>query len=360
MSTKLLLVTSLLLSTAYADANAAPAETVEVALDAGVKLGGCAVGDVLPDHPGLEIVAVAVDGRVFLAYDDEGTWVSREIGRAGGELIQCAIGDVHPDRPGNEIVAVGMKSGSEEDDGPGAAVVFWAQRNGDADAGEVGFEHEVVTEDAALLHGVCIADLDPARDGDEALLVGFSESAMLLEYEDGGFTTRTVADLPGAGKNAVGFDGGAAVACMDGSVVHVRGDRDGGFTTTVLDEAEAGAARIGAAGKTLVVAYDDGTLALFADGRREEIHRDSDKLRGAVLAELDPSAAGMEAATGGYSKQLVRLTRDGDAWKATVVHQDAARIHHVAAGDVTPRAPGAEIVACGYSGRVIVVLRRDG
>ncbi len=319
----------------------------EVALDAGAKLGGCAIGDVLPDRPGDEIVAVAVDGRILVAYDDDGTWRSEVAGQGGGELIQCAIGDLRPDKPGDEIVAVGMKTGGEDDGGPGAAVVAW--REGD------GWAHEVVAEDAALLHGVCVADLDPNRPGVEALLVGFTNTAILLSFDDGAFSTRVVADLPGAGKNAVAHAGGAAVACNDGSVVLVAADGGGTFSASVLERAPAGAARIGAADGTLVVAYDDGSLGLLRDGAREVIHDEPQKLRGAVLADLDPDVPGLEVATGGYGATVSLLERRDGAWTAKVVHRDDAKIHHVAAGDVSPRGEGLELVACGYSGKVFVI-----
>lgn len=340
----------LVLLTATACGSTAPTgPSVEFAFDAGAKLGGCAVGDVLPDRPGQEIVAVASDGRVFLVFDDDGVWRSEVVGQAGGELIQCAIGDLRRDRPGNEIVAVGMEVGGEDDGGAGAAVVFWSEGDG--------WSQEVVCVDGALLHGVCVADLDAAHAGDEALLVGFTNAAILLEHdEEDGFTTRAIADLPGAGKNAVGFDGGAAVACTDGSVVHVRAGDGGAFEATTLDLAPAGAARLGAADGTLVVAYDDGTLGLLVDGEREVIHREADKLRGAVLADLDPAVPGLEAATGGYSNTITVLVRHDGAWRPRVVHRDPARIHHVVAGDVTARGDGLELVACGYSGKVVVIL----
>lgn len=130
-----------------------------------------------------------------------------------------------------------------------------------------------------------------------------------------------------------------------------------GWSSAILDEAPAGLARLGTDGARVVAARDDGSLGLLAAGRRTDIYREEAKLRGAVLADLDPSAAGLEAATGGYRNKLVVLYEEKGGWRAETVFVDTDAIHHVAAGELLDEGPGAELVACGHSRRVVVVRR---
>lgn len=326
----------------------------EVALDVGTKLGGCAVGELLPDRPGAEIAVVAGTGQAFVVHRAEGgeAWASERVASLPGEMIQCAIGDLVAERAGAELALVGMKQGSEDDGGAGAAYVAWRSADG--------WRCELVFEDAALIHGVCAADLMPERAGDELLLVGFSREAHVAWREGGAWRVEPAGRLPGPGKNAVPFRGGAAVACADGTVVHVV-RRDGAWAADAIDRIDAGRARLASDGERLLVASDDGGLDLLTPGpdgwRRERLHRSQSKLRGAVLADLDPDVPGVEAATAGYDQRLLVLTHRGEAWLAETAYEDDARFHHLAAGDVLPDVPGLELASCGYSGRVVVVHR---
>ena len=79
-----------------------------VLLDPASKLSGVAIGDLLPDRPGSEIVAVGTDHRMHLIWRDGGTWTSEVIATTPGEMIQVAVGAQDPDLPGDEIGAVGV------------------------------------------------------------------------------------------------------------------------------------------------------------------------------------------------------------------------------------------------------------
>lgn len=319
----------------------------ETALDAGTKLGGCAVGDVDPDRKGDEIAVVAGDGSVYLVHAGEDGWVQQKIGAAQGEMIQCAIGDADPARPGLEVVAVGMKAGKEDDAGAGAAYI--ASKRSD------GWSFDLLFEDSALIHGVCVGDIDPQRDGEEVLLVGFSRRATLAWRDGDSWQTEVVGELPGDGKNALPYQGGAAVVCNDGAVVLIARE-NGAWTVTELDRAEAGQARIGTDGERLIVARDDGALAILTAGEREEIHKESSKLRGAVLADLDPNRPGIEAATAGYGNTVTLLHLEGDTWQPRILFQDSGKLHHLAAGRITQDG-SIGLVTCGYSGLLTVIRR---
>jgi len=312
--------------------------SVEIAFQGPSKLGGCAVGDLDPSRPGEEIAVLASSGDVFLVARSDAGWASRRIFRAPGELIQCAIGDVDPSCPGLELVAVGIAEGGEDDGGSGAAYVLWLD--------DEGWHGEKVFEDEALLHGVCVL-------GRAAFVTGYSETVHRITREGDRFRVAKAADLPGAGKSAVPTPLGIVVACTDGSLVVVAPDGEG-FVTRAFDRREAGRARLGTGDGRLIACDDDGTLSIVAEGGRTEIHRERTKLRGAVLADLDPASPGLEAATAGYSGWVTVLYPEGDGWKARPIFRDTDRLHHLAAGDLDG-SPGDELVTCGFSGRLVVI-----
>lgn len=319
---------------------------VEVVLEAGEKLGGCAAGDVLadPDHPGPELVAVSGSGTVYVAWraGGRGGWQHRRVYQASGEAIQCAAGDADPTSPGAEIVAVGMASGSESSDGRGAVYLIRRQAGG--------WQGSKIFEDTRLLHGACIT-----QDG--IFVIGFSRKVFQLTRSgDGSWSSEAVGELPGAGKTCVETRDGIAIACNDGSLVQLS-KVDGRWRTSVLDTRSQGRARVGTDGERVIVADDDGTLSIVSAAGRKEIHREHKKLRGAVLAELDPSAPGLEAACAGYEHKITVLGNDAGRWRQLFTHEEPDRLHHLVAVDLDGR-PGLELVACGYAGRLVVLSRR--
>jgi hypothetical protein len=347
MKTPLLLLALTLL--ALPDPAAAQAGNpwfAEDILQAPDKLGGCAVGDLDADHPGNEVVAVCATGEVFVARPYGKRWVAERMLQLPGEMIQCAIGDADPARAGNELVAVGMASGTEDSGGAGRAVLLWR--------GAAGWETRTLLDDDALLHACAVTDLDPGRPGNEVVLGGFSKKLWMLS--GGGAEREVVATLPGPIKSIVPFQGGVAVACADGSLLHFARRAEGsGWTTRVLQLADAGQARLGASGDALLTARDDGELVLFrGENEPATIHRERSKLRGAVLADLDPEHPGLEAATGGYANRLTVLYQEDGIWYGETVFTDTDRFHHLAWGELYEASPGPEVVACGYSGRLIL------
>lgn len=315
--------------------------TAEIAVRAGEKLGGCAAGDLIPERPGNELAIVGASGKVWVAYRDGDVWVSEVVTQTPGEMIQCAVGDLDPRRPGDELIVVGMAEGTESSGGSGAAYLV-------AREGGLWASHQLL-RDPALLHGVCITD-------GRAFAVGFSKAVFAIEPQGDGFACRPIAELPGAGKTCVPTQDGIAIACNDGSLVLVRGGPET-FAAETIDQRSAGRARVGTDGVRIIVADDDGTLSIVGSGERQEIYKENDKLRGAVLADLDPQAAGLEAACAGYACRLSLLEFDDGAWRAETLYESSDRFHHLIAADVDGR-PGLELVAVGYAGDV-VVLRRD-
>ena len=323
-----------------------------IAFEAGQKLGGCAVGDVDPTHPGNEILAVAASGDVYVVRHDAQGWHGEVVATAGGEMIGCAIGDADPARPGLEAVVGGMRTGGEDSGGMGAAHLLYR--------GDDGWHLEPILDDTALVHGVCIGDVDPTHDGNEVVCVGFSRRATVLGRDGVGWKTLGSADLTSPGKNAVVFKGGAVVACAGGSLDCVSFD-DGAWSNESVPLGYGGLARVDASGEQILVACDDGGLQLVEFEGHRTIHKESQKLRGAALADLDPSVPGIEAATAGYGKTVTLLypPKAGETtWTPLTLWRDTEKLHHLAAGELLADGQGLELVAVGYSGRVIVAARR--
>ena len=314
--------------------------TTSVVLDAGEKLGGLAIGDADPSRVGTEIVAVSASGAVHVLSRKGDAWDAEVAFRAPGEMVQVAIGDVVSATPGPAIAAVGMLKGGEEDGGTGAA--WLVQR--------VGTEWRATRlfRSTALLHGVCIHEGNVFAAGYDGRLWRFA-------FRDGEWRHDELLELPGAGKAVLSTPRGVVVACTDGSLVLARRSGDA-FEAEVVDRRPAGRARLGRAGERLVVADDDGVLSIVEGGASSEVHREGDKLRGAVLADLVPEWPGLEAATAGYGRTVTVLREADGAWTGEVVLEDGEPFHHLAAGDLGTR-PGLDLAACGYSGRVFVIER---
>jgi len=286
-----------------------------------------------------------------IRHDAEG-WHGEVVASAGGEMISCAIGDADPSRPGLEAVVGGMRKGGEDSGGMGAAHLLYRD--------DAGWHLETIFDDTALVHGVCIGDVDPRHDGEEVVCVGFSLKATILGRYRAGWGTLGSADLTSPGKNAVVFNDGAVVACAGGSLDWLAFD-DGMWSSESAPFGYSGPARVDGQGEQILVACDDGSLQLAEFEGHETIYKENKKLRGAVLADLDPSVPGIEAATAGYEKKVTLLypPQAGETtWTAQTLWQDTEKLHHLAGGELLADGQGLELVAVGYSGRVIVASRR--
>ena len=316
-----------------------------VLLDTGSKLSGVAVGDLLPGVPGNEIVAVGTDHTMRLIWRDGEEWRDEIIATTPGEMIQVDVGDVDAGRPGDEIVAVGVATGGEDDPGAKGAAYYVTREDG-------AWKAVQVFEDTALLHGVCIK-----RSG--VWVTGYSNRIHLLGRQDAGLWSAHSATLPGPGRSIAPTAGGVVVACRDGSVVDVSLSGVVGPVPMLRDKRDVGRARVAAADPAALAADDDGTLTLLTavENRAPErvvLHKSADKLRGAVLADLDPASPGPEAATAGYDGTIRVFTHDGATWQGVVVARDTDRFHHLTSGAL-PGWDGIVLVGVNYSGKVTVV-----
>jgi hypothetical protein len=193
-------------------------------------------------------------------------------------------------------------------------------------------------------------------------VTGYDNAVHRLTLTAGSWTSERVATLPGAGKNAMMLGSEVIVTSTDGSVISIGKDGDT-WRSKTIDERGSGRSRLGTDGRRIIVSDDDGTLSVLTpsdDGdawSRQEIHREFELQRGAVLADLDPTTPGLEAATAGFEFKISLLREAGGSWWSKLLFRDTDRLHHLVAGDVDGR-PGLELIGCGYSGRVTVFRRR--
>ena len=314
-----------------------------VALQTTAKLGGCVVADLVAEQPGDEIAVVASTGLVSMVRRVGGGWVTERVCEMPGEMIQIAAGDLDPNLPGDELVFVGAKTGGEDDGGPGVAVYAWRQGGR--------WHHERILEDSKLLHGVAVGDFDSDRPGVEVMVAGYTHKAHLLGIGEGGWRKLAAIDVGAEAKGVAAGLGGAVVANADGSLVRLL-KRGSGWSSHVIARYPAPLARITANAGVVIVSSNDGVLRRYSSAGTIELYRSTDRLRGAVVVDLDPSVAGAEIATASYTGEVTVLV----AGEPRVVARDDDKFHHLAAGDLPGL--GTCLVGCGYSGRVLVIRRR--
>lgn len=350
------------------------------------RINGVACGELDPDSPGEEIVAVDRRGavRAFRRSGegfepmDLGPAVSRNM----GELVQVICADLVPSIPGDEIVAVGMFEGGEDDGGRGIVRVFARHPMASGDW----VEARLVTP--ALVHAVAAGDVEPSRPGQELVFAGYFGEARLL----GLVATEqwlSVEDLSGAhdlehqgnAKGACPTSGGFALACDDGGLVEFTRGEDGSLSLHGRRDLGATLARIAAfPGDGVVVCDNGGMLRLIERGAGGQLsgpvtglERADNRLRGAVVADLVPEDEGVEVATAGYDGMIRvvtlenveirsmdhpdRAARPGFMSSKRSVARDSAKLHHLTTGVIDGL--GLCLVSCGYSGSVLVIHRVD-
>ncbi len=319
----------------------------------GTKLGGCVLADFDPTKPGDELVVTASDGAIYylsqmkLDCPVNGEWATEKVFEAPGEMIQCAAGDLDPSSPGDELVVVGALSGGEDDGGPGAV---WLGR---LTGGTWAFEK--LLDDEALVHAVSIGELDSAHEGLELLVAGFTNEVHLLSLSGGHWDHQVVGTLNAPAKGAAIAAGKAFIACNDGALVQLEKGAQG-WSMTTLEQHPKALARITANEDSVLYSSNDGKLRLRRDGKSTVVYSSDDRLRGAVLYELDAEGEGLEFATAGYDGivAVISTTSEGER-KTSRIGGDGDRLHHLAVGEVLDL--GTVLVACGYSGTVIIFQR---
>jgi hypothetical protein len=331
--------------------------TATVLHAAETKLGGCATGDVLPEVPGDEVVAVAVNGDVHLCWRGAEGWEHAVIHTGAGELIQVAVGDLVPELPGAEILAGGMQEGDEDSGGPGRAVVL-CQRDASAPVAER-FEVLATWNPQALVHAALIADVDPGRDGLEGYFAGFDRALSGLEFTDVETVSAGQAGiLPSDAKGICAHDGAVYVSGSEGELW--RWTPGGDPAGEVVFQAEDGLARLAGGEHGVLASSNQGSLFLWDGAEARSIFTEPGgvKGRGAVQADLLPERSGIEAATAGYSGQVHLGRRHTGGWRFEAIHDDGEKLHHLAAGDLNLQVPGLELVCVGYSGRITLLERQ--
>jgi len=348
------------------------------------RINGVACGELDPNTPGEEIVAVDRRGAVRAFRRSGDGFESMDLGPAAsrnmGELVQVICADVVPSAPGDEIIAVGMFEGGEDDGGRGVVRVFARHPM----AGGDWVDARVVTP--ALVHAVAAGDVDPARPGLELVVAGYFGAARLLGLiaTDQWLAVDDLSAPHGLGhegnaKGACLTAGGFALACDDGGLTEFTRGEDGVLSVHGRRDLGAALARIAPfPGDGVVVCDNGGMLRVIErdaggqlNGPVTGLERADNRLRGAVVADLVPEDEGVEVATAGYDGVIrvvtlenveirwvdkpERAARPGFTSSKRSVARDSAKLHHLTVGEIDGL--GLCLVSCGYSGSVLVVHR---
>ena len=332
---------------------------------------GIAVGEVYADRPGLETVFVSRNGWVYLSYYDQtsSTWMTDQLWQSPGQLLSPAIGDLRPDKPGNEIIAVGLSYGTEDapQGGNGTATVLVRETLTSDWTPERAFTQPL------LVHGCDIGDVDPTIPGNEAVVTTFNKTAVLIWWDN---VTKTyqnsvifpdshnvrkvvIADIlperPGNELVAVSKSGNATLAYGN----HTNWTWSRVYTGDALARVAVGNIDPDDNLEIYLGSDTNKVIGLKRSGSTwtpQEIMVDSDKNRGVWIADVDPNVPGNELYSFGYSRRLVQITGSfSSGWSYKDLFLDTARGHEIRIGDLRTDIPGLEIAIVGYSGNVTIV-----
>ena len=334
----------------------------EVLLSTEAGMGGLAIGDLDPEMAGNEVAVVNGAGEVWLVGRNGQGWRPQRIRTGEGELIMCAIGDVDPRYDGNEFVAVGMVRGEESTSGQGQVLLI-RKNVGDWVA-------EAIFTDDHMLHGVAVGDVSARHDGNEIVACGFNHRATLLHPEESGWTPETIYVGNDRLKIALAADvlperaGLEALVCGADGKVMVLWENKLGWRHRLLFSDPVGQSRIAIGELGILVGGDKGKVTLCQrqgdQWSHEFLARDTAKIRGVVIADLDPDHPGEEQYACGYSGKVIQLVRgDRGYWKSRVVFTAERPLHHLVAGEFDPTHPGPELLTCGHGGRLTALHPRS-
>lgn len=269
-----------------------------VAFEAGFRVEALASGD-LAAHSGPELVAVG-EG-VALAWQAGEAWRVEVLDAGPGPLHGVLIGDVDPSQAGAEVVVVG-----ETPDGRGRAELLSWTAGG-------GWRRTRLCAPPQPLAAVALVD---------GTLCVAGQGALALRRHEGRWTSVELAKLPSPGLSLRAEGERLLVGCADGELLALTLGLGG--APRVLDQRVAARNALGGAAGHLVSADGDGTLSLLpktgASGLPErltrqdrvEVLRAQRALTGALMAELEPEAAGLELAACGETGELFLLVADGE------------------------------------------------
>jgi hypothetical protein len=331
----------------------------EVLIQSQHGMGGAAIGDLDPEHAGNEVAVVNAAGEVWQAYRVEGGWRSERIFDGDGELIMCAIGDVDPRHPGNEFVGVGMLRGKESRTGPGQVLML--RKDGSS------WVADQIFQDNHMIHGVAVGNVSSRHPGNEVVACGFNHRVTLLslaaertrhEVIYVGNDRMKIAAIADALPQHDGLE--VVVSGSDGNVLALWEDSSG-WQHQVIYSDRAGQSRVACGEPGVLIGGDEGkvTLAAYQHDRwtTEFLARESGKIRGVAIADIDAEVPGAELYACGYSRNVLQIVQTSDGfWHAKVIFQAQRPLHHLVAGDVDPTHPGPELVTCGHGG-ILIVLR---
>jgi hypothetical protein len=254
-----------------------------------------------------------------------------------------------------------MVRGEESLNGPGQVVVI--HKDGDK------WIAAQIFQDSHMIHGVAVGDVSSRFAGNEIIACGFNHRVTLIAFDGDewcpqviyvGNDRMKIAAIADVLPDREGLE--VVVSGSDGNVVVLWESRLG-WQHEIAYSDPVGQSRVACGEPGILIGGDKGkvTLAQRRDGRwmAEVLARDSAKIRGVAIADVDDEIAGSELYACGYSQNVTQLIQDADGcWRSKVIFTANRPLHHLVAGEIDEAHPGLELVTCGHGGRLIALTPR--
>jgi hypothetical protein len=148
-----------------------------------------AVGEIYPNEPGEEIVAVSDYGKVIVLKNSNGNWSSTVIYNHWViyDPLTVAIGDLDPRYSGNEIVIAGTRYDEESEQWRGLVLILSHEEDGTWNATEIKVAYAVFS--------LAIGDFDSLHSGNECIIIEDLGKIEVVYFESNKWYVQQIWDL---------------------------------------------------------------------------------------------------------------------------------------------------------------------
>ncbi|MFO8050671.1 MAG: hypothetical protein R6V01_03110 [Thermoplasmatota archaeon] len=323
-----------------------------------------AYGDLIPSREGMEMATCSMNGKVVVTYGSGSSWNSELAHRSyhGDDRMETAqvfsidAGDLLPEYPGDELVAV--------DENYAVNLIRHDEDVGWISEEIIGWP---VTDD--WLFEVDIGELEENGDQLEIIVVSDSRKGTLVKRTDDGWTGEVIftdkdsldacwiADiLPEYQGNEIVFGGGRGAVSISYKDNDTWNNMDVQMLGEFITDIVVADIDKDIPGKEIYASTTAGDLFSIY---RDEGSWTSDKVHseGRVIYGLETGSVGdnevLSIAT--YGHRIVLVWKDND-WSYKPVYAEEYNIMGTGVFDIDPTRKGEEVVALSYFGRVTIIF----
>ncbi|MFQ5503233.1 MAG: hypothetical protein ACE5F1_00370 [Planctomycetota bacterium] len=322
------------------------------------KIQSIALGELVPECEGPEVVGVDAAGKVILISGIATEPRAEVLHEHGAKLTGLLIADLDPAAPGAELYV-----GGHREDGSGGAVVQIVLDGSDVRIRTVwlgeGFVH-------------ALAWLGSPGASPSLVITSYAGEVWIATPKRGGgpWPKRLLHREPGTGDSEglkikdvlAGPIGGTtprvfiAVKSGRGVLIDTRQQE----APVLLHEEPGGIARLalGPSGDLLLAGNEGRVVRLSRTLRggwtESPLYRDIKKLRGIAPGRFRTPTGSSPLAVFGHAGLCRLLTERNGGWDSFTIYDDGAPGHWLAAGNIIPGNDSDELVCAGYSGRIVM------